>query len=114
MLFRDVGLPSGLPLPAVVGPPGSRVAPAANKQTRLQGFCRLKEPLLQDTQQQQHQKQPSQQDHRSISLGTAADDQPEGPANKEETLRANCVAAFSAAIEKEKTKVANFFSRFRG
>ncbi|CDJ66016.1 SPX domain-containing protein, putative [Eimeria necatrix] len=105
----NAGDGASLPLPAVVGPPGSRVAPAANKQTRLQGFCRLKEPLLQDTQQQQHQKQPSQQDHRSISLGTAADDQPEGPANKEETLRANCVAAFSAAIEKEKTKVANFF-----
>ncbi|CDI76623.1 hypothetical protein EAH_00018850, partial [Eimeria acervulina] len=85
------------------------------QQLQQHGFASFKEPLLQDVREQQQQQQQLQQqqqqqvEHRSVSSGAATDEQAEGVCIRAETLRAKCVAAFGAAIENEKKKVAAFF-----
>lgn len=113
---------SGLPLSAGVKAPDARAVLLATthakpSQHRHQqpGFASFKEPLLQNERQPQQEEQVQQPqleaEHRSVSSGAATDEQAEGASMRTETLRAKCVAAFGAAIENEKTKVAAFFSR---
>lgn len=112
-----------MPLPAALGPPGSRVVPEPEGQTsagatqlrivtqELGGFGRsclarepaiLAEPLL---QQQQHECQQTD--------GAGGSPSADGVSKRVESIRAQCVEAFGAAVEKEKAKVASFFSERR-
>ncbi|KAL8274998.1 hypothetical protein Esti_001054 [Eimeria stiedai] len=135
-----LSLSSALPLPAAMGPPGSRVlptlerpSPAAggvsasleerggarwsypNRQSRGCEDSVLAEPLLQ--QQEQHEQAEYRSDGEAapgrgggVSRGVAEGE----PEKGEATLRAKCLKEFDAAVQTEKRKVAAFFKEELG
>ncbi|KAL8442105.1 hypothetical protein Emag_006642 [Eimeria magna] len=135
--------PQALPLPALMGPPGSRVVPTRggpspitggvgapqeenvgsrwsrpNKQSRGREASVLAEPLL---QQQEEQEQHEQAEYRSD--GETASGRGGGvfggvaegePERGKASLQAECLEEFDAAVEREKRKVAAFFKEELG
>ncbi|KAL8448356.1 hypothetical protein Emed_003886 [Eimeria media] len=132
--------PQSLPLPALMGPPGSRVVPTRegpspitggvgapqeekggrgwsqpSRQSRGREGSVLAEPLLQ--QQEQHEQAEYRSDGEAASgrgggvFGGVAEGEPDrGRAN----LQAECLEEFDAAVEREKRKVAAFFKEELG
>ena len=108
------GFAGGGSVPGGISPRDEREAPGSKtSQLKAQGreLALLEAPLLQQTQQ--HLEDEQKRKPTGGEAGPPPDAVAEGLARRVENVRAQCVEAFGVAVEREKAKVAAFFSEQR-